>query len=66
MQQFVGNGQSNFNITMTPLEERKISQQEMMRRVRTMLRKYQADPRVRVTRFRRHRYFGRLNRRRRR
>jgi HAE1 family hydrophobic/amphiphilic exporter-1 len=49
VQQQIGNGQSNFSITMTALEERKISQQEMMRRVRTMLRKYQADPRVRIT-----------------
>src|SRR4029077_6074733 len=48
VQQQVGNGQSNFNITMTPLEERNISQQDMMRRVRAMLRKYQADSRVRV------------------
>ena len=30
----VGTGNANFNITMTPLEERTISQQEMMRRVR--------------------------------
>ena len=43
MQQHVGNGKGNFNITMTPLEERTTSQQEMMRRVRAMLRKYQAD-----------------------
>jgi hydrophobic/amphiphilic exporter-1 (mainly G- bacteria), HAE1 family len=49
VQQQVGAGQSNFNITMTPLEERSISQQDMMRRVRTMLRKYQADSRVRIT-----------------
>jgi HAE1 family hydrophobic/amphiphilic exporter-1 len=49
VQQQVGAGQSNFNITMTPLEERNVSQQDMMRRVRTMLRKYQADPRVRVS-----------------
>ncbi|MEP7305547.1 MAG: efflux RND transporter permease subunit [Acidobacteriota bacterium] len=48
VQQQVGNGQSNFNITMTPLEERNVSQQDMMRRVRGMLRKYQADTRVRV------------------
>ena len=34
VQQYVGNGQGNFNITMTPLEERNVSQQEMMRRVR--------------------------------
>src|SRR5437879_8023766 len=49
VQQQVGSGQSNFNITMTALEERTTSQQDMMRRVRTMLRKYQADPRIRVT-----------------
>ncbi len=41
VQHFVGNGQGNFNITMIALEERKTSQQDMMRRVRTMLRKYQ-------------------------
>ncbi|MEO8259186.1 MAG: efflux RND transporter permease subunit [Acidobacteriota bacterium] len=40
VQQYIGNGQGNFNVTMTPLEERKTSQQEMMRRVRTMLAKY--------------------------
>jgi hydrophobic/amphiphilic exporter-1 (mainly G- bacteria), HAE1 family len=49
VQENVNAGQTYFNITMTPLEERKTSQQEMMRRVRTMLRKYQADTRVRVT-----------------
>src|SRR5262249_34928154 len=32
VQEFVGTGNANFNITMTPLEERDISQQEMMRR----------------------------------
>jgi hydrophobic/amphiphilic exporter-1 (mainly G- bacteria), HAE1 family len=47
VQQFVGTGNANFNITMTPLEERDISQQEMMRRVRTQLRKYQGA-RIRV------------------
>jgi hydrophobic/amphiphilic exporter-1 (mainly G- bacteria), HAE1 family len=47
VQQFVGTGNANFNITMTPLEERDISQQEMMRRVRAMLRKYQGA-RIRV------------------
>src|SRR5206468_472681 len=41
VQQFVGNGNGNFNITMTPLEERSTSQQDLMRRVRGMLRKYQ-------------------------
>jgi hydrophobic/amphiphilic exporter-1 (mainly G- bacteria), HAE1 family len=41
VQEFVGNGNGNFNITMKPLEERSISQQELMRRVRGMLRKYQ-------------------------
>src|SRR6185436_1443337 len=49
VQQQVGNGQSNFSITMVPLEDRDVSQQDMMRRVRTTLRKYQADPRIRVT-----------------
>jgi hydrophobic/amphiphilic exporter-1 (mainly G- bacteria), HAE1 family len=37
----VGNGNGSFNITMVPLEERKISQQDLMVRVRQMLRKYQ-------------------------
>jgi hydrophobic/amphiphilic exporter-1 (mainly G- bacteria), HAE1 family len=37
----VGNGNGSFNITMVPLEERKISQQDLMIRVRQMLRKYQ-------------------------
>ncbi len=41
VQEFIGAGNANFNITMTPLEERKISQQDLMRRVRTLLRKYQ-------------------------
>ena len=63
VQQNVNAGQTYFNITMTPLEERNISQQDMMRRVRTMLRKYQADSRVRVTVSGRHRYLGRLDRR---
>jgi HAE1 family hydrophobic/amphiphilic exporter-1 len=40
VQQYIGNGQGNFNVTMTPLEERKTSQQDMMRRVRAMLTKY--------------------------
>jgi HAE1 family hydrophobic/amphiphilic exporter-1 len=48
VQQFVNAGYGNFNITMTPLEQRKTSQQEMMRRVRTMLRKYQGA-RIRVS-----------------
>jgi hydrophobic/amphiphilic exporter-1 (mainly G- bacteria), HAE1 family len=39
--QNVGNGNGNFNVTMVPLEERKISQQELMIRTRQMLRKYQ-------------------------
>src|SRR5262249_58598994 len=38
VQEFVGTGNANFNITMTPLEERDISQQEMMRRCCGMLR----------------------------
>ena len=37
----VGPGNANFNITMVPLEQRKISQQELMIRARQMLRKYQ-------------------------
>src|SRR5262245_26368004 len=37
----VGSGNGSFNITMVPLEERKISQQELMIRARQMLRKYQ-------------------------
>jgi HAE1 family hydrophobic/amphiphilic exporter-1 len=40
VQQYVGNGNGNFNITMIPLEERTTSQQEMMRRMRAMLSKY--------------------------
>ena len=39
--QNIGNGNAGFNITMVPLEERKISQQELMIRTRQMLRKYQ-------------------------
>jgi HAE1 family hydrophobic/amphiphilic exporter-1 len=39
--QNVNSGFANFNIMMTPLESRKISQQELMIRARTMLRKYQ-------------------------
>jgi HAE1 family hydrophobic/amphiphilic exporter-1 len=37
----VNPGGVNFNIMMTPLERRKISQQELMIRARAMLRKYQ-------------------------
>jgi HAE1 family hydrophobic/amphiphilic exporter-1 len=36
----VAPGNAGFYISMTPLEERKISQQDMMRRARAMLRKY--------------------------
>ena len=39
--QNVNAGWANFNIMMRPLEERKISQQELMIRARQMLRKYQ-------------------------
>src|SRR4029453_12130531 len=39
--QNVGGGNANFNIMMTPLEERKISQQQLMIQARQMLRKYQ-------------------------
>src|SRR3954451_25149931 len=39
--QNVNSGFANFNIMMTPLEERNISQQELMVRARQMLRKYQ-------------------------
>jgi HAE1 family hydrophobic/amphiphilic exporter-1 len=39
--QNVNAGWANFNIMMVPLEERKISQQELMIRARQMLRKYQ-------------------------
>jgi len=39
--QNIGGGNAGFNITMLPLEERKISQQELMIRTRQMLRKYQ-------------------------
>src|SRR5262245_9540299 len=49
VQQTIAGAGTSFSITMTPLEERKVSQQELMRRVRTMLRKYQVDPRIRVT-----------------
>ena len=37
----VNPGFVNFRINMTPLESRKLSQQELMRRARAMLRKYQ-------------------------
>jgi len=39
--QNVNAGWVNFNIMMVPLEERKVSQQELMIRARQMLRKYQ-------------------------
>jgi HAE1 family hydrophobic/amphiphilic exporter-1 len=39
--QNVGGGNANFNIMMVPLDERDISQQELMIRTRQMLRKYQ-------------------------
>jgi HAE1 family hydrophobic/amphiphilic exporter-1 len=39
--QNVNSGFANFNIMMVPLEERNISQQELMIRARQMLRKYQ-------------------------
>jgi HAE1 family hydrophobic/amphiphilic exporter-1 len=39
--QNVNSGFANFNIIMVPLEERNVSQQELMIRARQMLRKYQ-------------------------
>jgi HAE1 family hydrophobic/amphiphilic exporter-1 len=39
--QNVNSGFANFNIMMTPLEERDMSQQQLMIRARAMLRKYQ-------------------------
>jgi HAE1 family hydrophobic/amphiphilic exporter-1 len=39
--QNVGSGNGNFNIMMVPLEERKISQQQLMIQARQILRKYQ-------------------------
>ena len=39
--QNVNSGFANFNITMLPLEERNVSQQELMIRARQTLRKYQ-------------------------
>src|SRR5262249_2465856 len=39
--QNVNSGFANFNIMMVPLEERKISQQQLMIQARQMLRKYQ-------------------------
>src|SRR5437660_401000 len=39
--QNVNSGFANFNITMLPLEERNVSQQELMIRARQRLRKYQ-------------------------
>jgi hydrophobic/amphiphilic exporter-1 (mainly G- bacteria), HAE1 family len=39
--QNVNSGFANFNITMVPLEERTISQQQLMIQARQMLRKYQ-------------------------
>src|SRR5206468_2216859 len=37
----VNAGFASFNLTLTPLESRKLSQQELMRQARAMLRKYQ-------------------------
>jgi HAE1 family hydrophobic/amphiphilic exporter-1 len=37
----VNTGFASYNVTMTPLETRKQSQQDLMRQARTMLRKYQ-------------------------
>ena len=39
--QNVGSGFASFNVMMVPLEERNVSQQELMIRARQMLRKYQ-------------------------
>jgi HAE1 family hydrophobic/amphiphilic exporter-1 len=39
--QNVNSGFASFNITMVPLEERKVSQQQLMIQARQMLRKYQ-------------------------
>src|SRR5215831_20954959 len=39
--QNVNSGFANFNIMMVPLEERKVSQQQLMIQARQMLRKYQ-------------------------
>ena len=35
-------GGANFNVMMTPLDERSLSQQDLMRRARAMLSKYRA------------------------
>ncbi|PYS43227.1 MAG: AcrB/AcrD/AcrF family protein [Acidobacteria bacterium] len=46
----INNGQENLFIGMTPLETRKISQQEMMRRVRTMFqRRYPGVQRIQLS-----------------
>src|SRR5206468_2845902 len=37
----VNSGFASFNLTLTPLESRKVSQQELMRQARATLRKYQ-------------------------
>jgi len=39
--QNVGSGNASFNVMMVPLEERKITQQQLMIQTRQMLRKYQ-------------------------
>jgi HAE1 family hydrophobic/amphiphilic exporter-1 len=41
VRQTVGAGTATFGLLMTPLEERTVSQQDLMRRVRALLRKYQ-------------------------
>ena len=58
--QNVNSGFANFNIMMVPLEERSISQQELMIQARQMLRKYPGRAHQRVGR---HRYFRRVHRR---
>ena len=45
----VSSGSANYYVGMTPLESRDVSQQELMRRARTMLRKYRAPARVSVS-----------------
>ena len=45
----VSSGSANYYVGMSPLESREVSQQELMRRARTMLRKYRAPARISVS-----------------
>ena len=59
----IQNGSGNYSVQLTPIEERKQSQQELMQVARALAEQIQERPHQRVGR---HRHLRRLDRRRRR